>query len=141
MFKYQKQIENIPNCPPPACRPVNTQAFRFVFEDTNHRNNFLPVLLISPKRQLSKNTEKCSGYALSFFNSLEKARSRYLKLKRVNRNIGKLLGTHIAKGFINETDGLASEADKCGHFDLYEVENADLKKKFCVICRTEGCEI
>lgn len=138
MFKYQKQIENIPNCPPPACRSVNTEAFRFVFEDTNHRNNFLPVLLINPKRQFSKNTDRCSGYALSFFSTLEKAKNRYLKLKKVNKNIGKLLGDHIAKGFINETDGLVSETDKGGHFDLYEFENAELKRKFCVVCLTEG---
>ena len=138
MFKYQKQIEDIPDCPSPACKPINIEAFRFVFEDMYHRNNFLPVLLINPKRQLSEDSAKCSGYALSFFSSLEKAKNQYLKLKKRNKAIGKSLGTHIAKGFIDETDGVVSEINKSGHFDLHEFENVDLKRKFCIVCFIEG---
>lgn len=138
MFKYQKQTENIPNCPPPTCKPMNIEAFRFVFEDMNHRNNFLPVLLINPKRQLSKNSVRCSGYALSFFSSSERAKNQYLKLRKRNKNIGKRIGTHIAKGFIDETDGVVSEINKSGHFDLHEFKNVDLKRKFCIVSFIEG---
>jgi hypothetical protein len=138
MLKYQKQIEGIQNCPPPVCRSITIESFRFVFEDINHRNNFLPVLLINPKRQLTADPERCSGYALSFFCSIGKAKTQYLKLKKRNKNIGKSLGTHIAQGFINETDGLVSEINKNGHFDLHEFKNVDLKSKFSIVCLIEG---
>jgi len=138
MLKYQKQTEEIPNCPSPDCKSLTIEAFRFVFEDIHHRNNFLPALLINPKRQLTKDSDKCSGYALSFFCSAETAKSQYLKLKKRNKNIGKSIGTHIAQGVVNETDGLVSEINRNGHFDLHEFENTDLKNKFRIICFIEG---
>lgn len=133
MLKYQKQIADIPNCPP-TCRSASIVSYRFVFEEIDHQNNFLPVLLINPKRRLTEASEKCSGYALSFFCSKEKAKRRYLQLKKRNKNIWKVLGTHIANGFINEADGLITDISKNGHFDLYEYENVDLKSKFCIVC-------
>jgi len=138
-FKYQKQIESIPNYPSSACKPMNIEAFRFVFEDMNHINNFLPVLLIKPMRRLPTYSARCSGYALSFFTTLEKARSRYLELKKRGiKNIEENLGTHIAKGTIDETDGVVSEINKSGHFDLHEFKNTDLKRKFDAACVIEG---
>lgn len=118
MLKYQKYTKNIPNCPPSECKPANMEAFRFVFGDIDHRNNFLPALLIKPARRLSKDSDRCSGYALSFFNTLEKAKSRYFELRKKHKNIGKNLGSHIAKGFINKTDSIVTEINKIGHFDF-----------------------
>lgn len=48
--------------------------------------------------------------------------------------IDKALGDHIARGMINETDGLVSKISENGHFDLHEFEGAELNKKFRVIC-------
>jgi len=76
--KISKTNRRNPNCPSPVCRTIAIEAFRFVFEDINHRNNFLPVLLINPKRQLTEDSEKCSGYALSFFCSIGKSKTQYI---------------------------------------------------------------
>ncbi|EDN67089.1 integral membrane protein [Beggiatoa sp. PS] len=140
LLKYQEFIHKIPNCPPSDSEYQEITAFRFCFEDWNHKNNFLPVLLINPQRintaRFKKDSDKCAGYALSFFNTLENAKKRYfeLKYKRGLKNIDKILGTHIAQGLIKENDGILSKNDKKGHFNLHEFENVDLKNQFSLIC-------
>lgn len=128
-FKYEKQIVNLPECPPEKYRGEQLPAFRFVFANITHKDNFLPVLLKNPRRRLSGNA-KCQGYGLSFFDSLENAQTRYLKLRKNYRNIHKGIGTHIANGMIEENDGVVSEIDERGHFTLHEFEQIDLKSKF-----------
>jgi len=138
-FKYKELISHIPNCPPSDSQCKEITAFRFVFEDLNHRNNFIPVLLINTQRintaRLKKDADKCAGYALSFFSTLENAKKRYfeLKYKRGLKNIDKILGTHIAQGLIIENDGVVSKVDKQGHFNLHEFEQVDLKSQFSLI--------
>jgi len=135
-FKYKAFINPIPNCPPEDSQSQEITAFRFVFEDLNHQNNFIPVLLINPPRintpTFKKDANKCAGYALSFFDTLENAKKRYfeLKYKRGLKNIHKILGTHIAQGVIRENDGVISKVDKHGHFNLHEFEEVDLKSQF-----------
>lgn len=133
-LKYQNQIKDIGDCPPSECRRMDIKSFRFVFEDISHKNNFLPVLIIKPRRKLRNEAEKCSGYALSFFSSIEKAKKRYINLKNACDNIEKTIGTHIALGLINKTDGLVSKINRVGHFSLHEFKDTDLKKKFHIIC-------
>jgi hypothetical protein len=138
-FKYEKFINQIPNCPPSDSQRQKITAFRFVFEDLAHENNFILVLSINPQRintaKFHKNSDKCAGYALSFFNTLENAKKRYfeLKYKRGLKNIDKILGTHIAQGVIGENDGVVSKVDKHGHFNLHEIEHVDLKNQFSLI--------
>jgi hypothetical protein len=138
-FKYSEFIHKIPHCPPSDSQSQAITAFRFCFEDWQHKNNFLPVLLINPQRintvKFKKDSDKCAGYALSFFNTLENAKKRYfeLKYKRGLKNIEKILGTHIAQGLISENDGVVSKIDRHGHFNLHEFENVDLKNQFSLI--------
>ncbi len=136
-FKYHLYINQLPDCPPSRYEPQNRKAFRFVFADLDHTNNFLPVLLINPKRINSSgfknNRAKCSGYGLSFFDTLENAVRRYRGLQRSSPNIHKSIGTHIAKGVITKQDGTVSEINNDGHFTLHEFEQANLRKSFSIV--------
>jgi hypothetical protein len=134
-WKYQKEIENISNCPPDNYEEKYKIAFRWVFKEVNHPNNFRPPLAIEPTRinkgQFKNNPEKiCEGHALSLYDTVDNARASYLMLKKRRRKIEQTLGTHIAKGVIAKTNGVVSERDKYGHFNLHEYENIDLKSKF-----------
>ncbi len=135
-FKYQSEIQNLPNCPPANYQQVRIQAFRWVFEDENHSNNFRPPLVISPHRRKDKRFRgndrmTCAGYALSLFTTLEQAKKRY-DFFYVNspNHFPKSVGTHIAQGLLEEPDGVASKADNSGHFELHEFAETDLKPKF-----------
>lgn len=111
--------------------------YRFIFEDINHEDNFKPVLERDPKRVLKFTTEqeKCSGYALSFFDTLEHARSRYRALVRNFRKIEQKLGTHVAKVQIDETDGVCSETGRDGHFAVHEYPTTNFMRKILEIER------
>jgi hypothetical protein len=136
-FKYQNYINQLSEpCPPSNYQPKAMTAYRFVFEETSSKskNNFLPILMIQPKRQLNFNdTQKCQGYALSLFDTQENAEKRYLKLKKQIKNISKTLGTHLAEGQITQQDGVVSKTDNNGHFSLHEFNNTDLSSKFSII--------
>ena len=133
-FKYAKQLNNLQDCPPADYTSKQLLAFRFVFDNIDHENNFLPILLKNPRRKLSDDA-KCEGYGLSFFNSLENARNRYLKISRSYRNIHKGIGTHIARGTITKNDGIVSSINKQGHFTLHEFEHVCLKNGFSLIMK------
>ncbi|NJL11226.1 MAG: hypothetical protein HC908_16645 [Calothrix sp. SM1_7_51] len=106
------------------------EAFRFIFELTKEesKNNFLPVLIQNPKRQL-KAEAKCSGYALSCFDTEKNAEARYQKLMKNNRNIYKTIGTHLGKIYICETDGVVSEPNNDGPFDLHIYQETDFNSE------------
>jgi hypothetical protein len=136
-YKYAHFINELTACPPPHYENREFTAYRFVFADINHTNNFLPVLAIKPSRAISteftQDDTKCLGYALSLFDTFENAGRRYRQISRYNRNFSKMVGTHIAKGEIATTDGLASSPDDTGHISLHEYQHTDLKMKFRII--------
>jgi len=136
-WKYQEQIRKFADCPPSDYKPVDMIAFRWVFKDKSYRNNFLPPLAIDPSRKLKNDKLKCSGYALSFFNSLENAKKRYLFLSDNNPQVFRSLGEYIARVEIKSDDGIASAPDIKGHFDLHEFAKADLEHRFTWICKAE----
>jgi hypothetical protein len=126
-FKYHDYICEFKECPPKAYESRNLTGFRFVFHDLDCSNNYLPPLAINPKRintpQFQKVDRKCQGYALSMFDSAENAKLRYIKLLKNIGNISKALGTHVAEFNITEFDGVVSENNQEGHFDLHEFQN------------------
>ncbi|TAG74491.1 MAG: hypothetical protein EAZ23_06010 [Oscillatoriales cyanobacterium] len=112
-FKHQEHIDKL------STKPQEMLAFRFVFEPNDERaiNNFKPVLIITPQRNLKPETEatRCQGYALSLFDTRENAENRYLKLTKKRKKLRDSLGTHIAAGAIDKTDGVVSKIDDNGH--------------------------
>lgn len=116
-------------------------AHRFVFENLIHPNNFLPVLIVNPPRmltpQFAEEGAKCLGYALSLFDTLAHAHRRYRQISQYNKNFYKTVGTHIASGQIELTDGVASPVDEHGHITLHEFEEADLASKFQIVAEAD----
>jgi len=134
-YKYQYFIQDFQNCPPSDWEAKNIDAFRFVFEDLNDHRNFIPNSVRNPTRDNSPKYKndcygKCSGYALSFFDSLENAKKSYQAYKKSIPKFDRIAGTHIAKGKITVDDGVTSWVGESGHFDLHEFENNYLKLRF-----------
>jgi hypothetical protein len=137
-FKYQADLPPT-NCPPANYQPTNREAYRFVHEDVNHPNNFLPVFKIKPARKLSTtdDSQVCKGYGLSMFDTLENASNRYNSLTADNPNIWRSIGTHIAKGQLTERCGVCGSVDSRGHFTFHEYEGIDLVNKFAIVLRVK----
>jgi hypothetical protein len=98
MFKYQTYFEELNTlCPPSNYTPQNRDAFRWIFDDMGDENNFKPVFLKNPKRFNEKSdAEQCMAMGLSFFDSLETAENRFIKLKkRLGEEAYKVLGSQI----------------------------------------------
>jgi len=138
-FKYQEYINELSNCPPSDYQPIEMTAYRFVFEENQEQseNSFLPVLIIKPHRKFNTPQQRCKGYALSLFNTQNHAEQRYNQLRKNRPDISQTLGTHLAKGIIDKTDGIASSVDQKGHFNLHEFQHTDLSQKFEIITPLE----
>jgi hypothetical protein len=131
-FKYSEKIKElgIINCPPNECDVVTDVGFyyRWVHENLNHKDNFIPVLEIKPDRitepMFSKNVSKCSGFALSMHDSLENSRNHFFNVLNRVPNFFQIVGTHVAELKMNIDDGYVTVAsqkltDK-GHFNFFE---------------------
>jgi len=89
--------------------------------------------MINPKRNFPDPSGQCLGYALSLFDSLENAQNRYRDMVKGRPTLRKKLGSHIAEGVIEETDGIISEVNSAGHFSLHEFEGTNLQQKFEIV--------
>ena len=133
VLKYAEHIECLQNCPPGNCQKCTRDAFRFVFADINHPQNFLPVALKNPSRLLGDDTKRCSDHALSFFNSRENAIGAFQRMSRRFKNIRKTIGDHLATGTLQPQDGVATPVSRSGHFDLFEEDDCQLAGRFRVV--------
>jgi hypothetical protein len=141
IFKYHSKIQalGINRCPPISrCQLPHLQTvYRWVFEDILHKNNFIPVLEINPKRiktpKFLENEQKCTGFALSMHDSLENSLNHYQNMCQAIPNFPQIVGTRIATLERDLTDGTcdlpsSTTFDK-GHFDFYESETAAWQSK------------
>jgi hypothetical protein len=131
VLKYIKEItsDGCGSCPPSNCTSVNNSkiAARWVTGTIPDPAHFLPVRIETPSRKLGNSHEKkCSGYALSFFESAEHAR-RCLQYMAANSPKFEMKWTYIAHTLINPGDGLVSIADHKGHFDLHEFDHVRME--------------
>jgi hypothetical protein len=104
-------------------------SYVYVFKDILDSRNFLPLYI----RQTSCDRNNCLGWALSFFDSKEQAKTKIRKLASDKNNIYKKLGTHLGTGKLEKNDGISNKAGKTGHFSHFEYEGVLLNKKFEVI--------
>lgn len=134
-FKYEDQVSSLNCCCPPTelCSP-SLKAYRFVNEDLNHKNNYLPPLLINPTRinEHCSDEKICSGYALSFYTDLSKAERQLKKYLERKRSLAKTLGSSIGSIELNRSDGLMGSVDKKKHFDLFEFKSVILQGRFTI---------
>ncbi len=122
-------------CPPNEYTEKNIEAFRWVFDDIQNAENFIPLAKKNPARILSMDDKsQCKAYSLSMFNSEDAARNRFQFLHKIMKDKAfKLLGTNIAKGNIEEMHGVNSNSDENGHFSHFHYESVDLTTIFRII--------
>jgi hypothetical protein len=135
--KYIKDINKL-DCvcfPDKKFQSMNVDAFRWVHSDSNNPNNFSPVFKITPSRigGYEACEEKCVGFGLSLFISLNKAEKKLTNMLRRKPKLAKQLGDSIAEGNIDESDGLVNKPNSIGHFTLHENVNCNLKPKFVTV--------
>jgi len=136
-LKYHQLIANnsLNNCPDNECNEMETDAFRWVYEDISNELNYLPTFLYNekqnrPQRKNSTDDMKCSMCALSFYVSQEKAKEAFVVLPlRVREMLGY---THLGYINISKDMGLVN-FELNGHLDLFEYENIDLSGSFSII--------
>lgn len=115
---------------------MTIEAYRWVFKNLAHPNNFLPVLVIKPSRKNDMNdAQRCDGYGLSFFDSLANATKKYHALLQNYEKLPQQVGDHVARGMIDPADGVVSKVNREGHFTLHEDAAATLVAKFVVLGR------
>ena len=138
-LKYQYLIDeqNISSPCPSKCKPVNLVAYRFVESTTINSDQFLPTVIEDKKNNITRRSNdeavKCLKCAISLFNSEENA---VKKLKLLSTRLKeKWTKNYIAKGKLEEEDGLTSAPDSQGHFSFYEYNNSEYLSKFAVVRR------
>lgn len=141
ILEYQEDIDKIKqeggflDCPPSDYTPKNYDAFRFVFENIVHENNFKPLFHLNPPRIENAQAEiKCKSLAISLYNTLENAKSSFEKLiSRRPEKIYKTIGIHLAFSKLKEEDGICDTPNKEGHISHHFVKNFDYQKRFKII--------
>lgn len=138
-LKYQDLIDSFnfrANCPNGASILVEERlSYRWCLAPIDNELNFLPNHIYDeakgpPPRKNVSADENCSRCGLSFFTTLDSAKTIFNKYPKRIRG---LLGySHIAEGFIDNKDGLVKD-DKDVHFSLFEFEGVELIKKFTIV--------
>ncbi len=130
-YKYSQDLNKVgTECPPQNCRPETRVCFRYVLATRDPDEDFLPPLIMKPKRKFKNTNEECSGYALSFFMTVEKMVRHFARMRRNRPNISQTLGDHIAQGMLDKNDGVQTQPTEQGHFDLHEYVGVRLSPKF-----------
>jgi len=133
-YKYESYLDSLSCEYPPSdtFSPNNLHAYRWIQEDINAENNFLPVSIIKPSRLDGCDScqEKCKYFGLSMFDNEKKAEERLKSFILRKPMLAEVFGNSIAEGVLNEEDGVVDYPDGFGHFNLYESANSDIKSKF-----------
>lgn len=140
-LKYQNEIDNFAfqtlKCPMVNQLPNDLEAYRFSFNPIEHEDNFLPNVVFDRKRGKPFNytkaveTVRCSRCSSSMYNTLDFARLAWKNLSpQVKENLGY---THLAKGILNNIDGLVTEINQKGHFGFYESNECNPISKFSIL--------
>lgn len=136
-FKYQQDYDKLTStCPPVSYFPQDIDpVFRWVFDKMNDLKNFQPQYHKKPKRFLNNDDlTKCKALGLSFFNNLDGSIERFNELKeQIGQNVHSTLGTNIAQGVINKSEGMNGKIERLGHFTHHASNNAKYEDNFAII--------
>jgi hypothetical protein len=121
-LRYLAYLSACPDqpCPNPgqfSARDVG--AFRFMHKVATEADFVPPAIVVGVKPK-----EKCGGFALSFFDTLANARSKFRSLaKRIDA--ASRYGDHVGEIDLVAADGLMCVPNaKTGHFDLHQDDAA-----------------
>ena len=134
-LKYEEEISKIAS-DFSKFRESEIISYRWTFEKIENPLNFLPVYIQDPDRKKyddKKNKTTSLGYALSLYSSKEGGIKKYNKILADKPKAFLKLGTHIACGKLETTDGINDEVNKEEHFSHFEYENVNLQDKFEII--------
>ncbi len=132
-FLYETDLKGLPiECPPADYQPMNTPAYRFIFEEIHNPDNFTPLFFKNPRRVNSMDdVHKCQALALSLFIEEAKARVRFQKFKQqMGNKVYKTIGSHLAVANITQKDGVNSTVNADGHFSNHPFVDCDYKIRF-----------
>lgn len=132
-LKYHQELALIHNCPPAELECRQCEAFRFVFDDRSDYRNVSPPAKINPRRTFKNDREKCDAHALSLFVSLETAVAFYRKRSDRHKKFTKTIGTHVARLPLATADGLCSQPNNGGHFNLFQADASDIKDRLEIV--------
>lgn len=100
--------------------PRRPGSYRFLRQETEtSEDDFVPPAI----KDGPKDRDKCDRFALSFFTSLDAARSKYAILAQ-RLDAASRYGSHIGRLDLTASDGLADEPNGSGHFNLHPAEEA-----------------
>ncbi|MEY5049980.1 MAG: hypothetical protein RLZZ175_3339 [Bacteroidota bacterium] len=133
-YLYKQDLELLESCPPSDYKSYNCECFRWTFNNINDVRNFTSQAKRNPRVLNSKKDfEKCEYHALSFHDTLKNSIECFEFLCNNFTNIRKNIGTHIAKGILNKSDGLGQNIiDKNGHFNFHPFVNNNFKNNFTI---------
>lgn len=137
-FKYQVEIDRFieQGAELPALHTImDKEAFRFVFADAAQQNHIPPHKLHPNrlKQQIKSRKVDLSGFALSNLETERQAIDFYNYLRKNFKNVRKQIGDSLSFGTLAQTDGLITDTDTKGHFDLYESDSCDLSQTFTIV--------
>lgn len=136
-FKYQTDYDELSiACPPTDHTARNIEpVYRWVFSSIEEEGNFTPQFFKNPKRFLNESdSTKCKSLGLSLFVNLDDSIERFNELKEyIGIKIYSALGTRIAEGKLNDTDGVNGEIERLGHFTHHSATPADYAKNFVLL--------
>ena len=140
-LKYQNEIDGLNlniNCPNEVIEPDNVLAYRWSYIPVQHPMNFVPNIVFDRLNNSSvnyaklDNAKKCSRCGVSFYTSLEIAKSVWNSLNETLGEKLKLDYTHISSGVLTRGDGYM-KVPKNGHFGFYENVDVEIENKFTTI--------
>lgn len=129
-FKYKEYLDVYDKCFHTTCKETDRPAFRWVFANINHKDNFKPQYF---KPEFIQHPKKdCRGYGLSLFDKHDQAKAALIKRCQDKENLFKVIGTHIAGGTLNKIEGVSGDSAANGHFTFFEYVGVDLTKSFTI---------
>lgn len=133
-YYHENDLFQLTNCPPTDYQPLETECYRWVFSEITHEKNFQSQAHKNPKALNDKTDfDKCEYFALSFHTSYELSKKHYNLLKKRYKNFAKNSGTHLAKGQLDNNDGIGGDLDDLTHFNFHFIKENNFCNKFEVI--------
>jgi hypothetical protein len=129
-FKYAQEINLFDSCPPKEYEEHKQAAFRWVHEDLSNDNNFKPLAYQNPQlvNKWISDELRCKAHGLSFFNTFEGAKEKFMQETIKRPNFPKRIGNSIATVQLDKHDGVCSKPETLnfGHFTFHEYICIDL---------------
>lgn len=123
-YKYQKNLEALPSCPPSVVKAQARVCYRFV-KSPPAPGHFLPVTLENPRRGFANQDDECHAWGLSLWGSVDQAKRRFALLALKHPKLRKKW-THVAKVSLTAAHGAHNTPNSTGHFTLFEYVDTDL---------------